>query len=84
MQSIVFNVRPDLKEEGQANLLADVGALPGVRKAAALRPNSKNASVRRMYYAEVADGVDVNALVGQITALSGVETASVPAERRLV
>jgi len=84
MQSIVFNMRPEVKRERQAGLLADVTALPGVHKATALRPNSKNAAVSRMCYAEVADDADVNTLVQRIAALPEVETASLPAERRLL
>jgi NADPH-dependent ferric siderophore reductase len=84
MRSIMFNVRPEVKGEQQTSLLADVTALPGIRKALALRPNSKNASVSRMCYAEVADDADVNELVQKIRVLPEVETANLPAERHLM
>jgi hypothetical protein len=84
MRSIVFNVRPDVKQEQQASLLADVTAFPGIHKATSLRPNSKNAAVSRMCYAEVTDDADVNELVQKIRVLPEVETANLPAERRLM
>lgn len=84
MRSIVFNTRPGVAREDQASLLARLGRLPGVRRAAALSPNSKSDVVRRMCYADVDDSADIDAVRDRIANLPEVESADVPAGRRLI
>jgi hypothetical protein len=84
MRSIVFNVRPEVGPQEQATLLTRLGRLPGIHRAAALSPSSKSPVVRRMCYAYVNDGADVQALRDQIAGLPEVESADLPAERRLI
>jgi hypothetical protein len=84
MRSIVFNLRPEVGREEHASLLTRVGRVPGIHRAAALSPNSKNATVGRMFYAYVNDDADIEAVRDRIARLPEVESADLPAERRLV
>ncbi len=83
MRSIVFNTRPEVGGEERAALLARLGRLPGVHRAAALSPNSKSPATRRMCYAYVNDDADIESVRDQIARLPEVESADLPAERRL-
>lgn len=83
MRSIVFNVRPEVGEQEQESLLDRLGQLPGVQRAAALNPHSKNSVVRRMGYCYVNDDTDIDAVREQIARLPEVESAALPAERHL-
>lgn len=83
MRSIVFNVRPEIGREEQASLLTRLDRLPGIHRAAALSPHSNNAVARRMCYAYVNDNADIQAVRDQIAGLPKVESADLPAERRL-
>jgi hypothetical protein len=83
MRSVVFNVRPEVGREERADLLTRLGRLPGVHRAAALSPNSSSPVTRRMCYAYVNDGADIEAVRDQIARQPEVESADVPAERRL-
>jgi hypothetical protein len=83
MRSILFNVRPELAEKERDTLLEKVKRVPGVNSAAPLSPKANSAGTRRMHFAYVADDADINAVLGQISAQPEVESASLPAERRL-
>jgi hypothetical protein len=83
MRSIVFNVRPEVAHDEQASLLKRLGRLPGIHRAAALSPNSKSAVTRRMCYAYVNDNADIQAVRDEIARLPEIESADLPAERRL-
>jgi hypothetical protein len=84
MRAIVFNVRPEVGTEKQEALLGQIGRLPGIHRAAALSPNAKSPATRRMCYAYVNDGADIEAVRDQISRLSEVESADLPAERHLL
>jgi hypothetical protein len=84
VRSIFFNVRPDVGQDSQETLLKRLTGLTGVQKAAALRPNSKNAAVRRMYYAQVNDDADIESLREAIASSPEVESADLPAQRGLM
>jgi hypothetical protein len=83
VRSIVFNVRPEVGHEEQAALLSRLGRLPGIARAAALSPNSKNPVTRRMCYAYVRDDADIHAVRDELARLPQVESADLPAERGL-
>ncbi|MGL4552531.1 MAG: hypothetical protein ACRC33_15265 [Gemmataceae bacterium] len=82
MTSIMITLKPetDPKEKG---LVERLGRVAGVNRVHALNAASRSAAVRRIYYAEVKDGADVEAVRREIAAAPDVETAEVPAERRL-
>jgi hypothetical protein len=83
MRSIVFNVRSEVGQQEQATLLHHLSRLPGIHRAAALSPHSKNAIARRMCYAYVNDDADIHAVRNQIAELPEIESADLPADRHL-
>jgi len=83
MRSILFNLRAGVGRDEQESVLTRLERLPGVHRAAALSPNSKNPVIGRMFYAYVNDGADIGAVREQIASLPEVESANVPPERRL-
>lgn len=83
MTSIEFTVRPGVSDARRDEILTHVRALAGVQDAAALQPESRSASVRRMCFVRAADGANLNDLVSKIQALPDVESATVPTPRRM-
>jgi hypothetical protein len=73
-----------LSPEQQAATLARINTWAGVSRAACLKPEAKDPDVRRLCYAYVEDDADVAAIADRLAQLPEVESASVPAERRLI
>ena len=84
MRSVMFNFRADVSADRQDEVLERVNSWAAVRKASRLKPDAKNALVRCMAYAAVEEDADIEKLVERLSELPEVESASVPAERRLV
>jgi hypothetical protein len=83
MRSILFNIKPEVSSADQDALLQRMNAIPGIHRASSLNARAKNASVRRMCFAEVQDDSDIHALLGQIQSMPEVEEAALPAQRGL-
>jgi hypothetical protein len=83
MRSIVFQFRPETTPEKQDAALTTIRGLPAVRSAAPLAAGARNADIRLMGYAYVEDAADIQEIVRSISELPEVESASVPAARRL-
>jgi hypothetical protein len=84
MRAISFNLRAIVDNQQRQRLFESLERLAGIRQAAALRPGSSNAEVRRMCYARVSDDADIESLRQQIAAQPEVESASLPATRELL
>jgi hypothetical protein len=84
MRSVLFNFRAEVPPERQAAMLAQIGTWEGIHRTAPLTPHARRAEVRRMCYAYVEDGVDIEEMMRRLSALPEVEAVSMPAERRLI
>lgn len=84
MRSVMFNFRPNLSLEEQDALLIQINTWNGVSKAAHLKPDAKNPAILRMCYAYVTDQAELKVLKEHLSALPEIESASIPAERRLL
>ncbi len=84
MRSVMFNFRPNVPLEEQDALLVQINTWNGISRAAHLKPDAKNPALLRMCYAYVSDQAELEALVERLSALPEIESASIPAERRLL
>jgi hypothetical protein len=84
MTAIFFNVRSDTAPARRRALLEELRQRPGIRSAAALRPDARSESIQRMFYANVEDDADVTALLRDLQQRPEVESADLPAERHLL
>lgn len=84
MRSVMFNFRPDVSPERQDAVLVQIETWDGISKTAHLKPDTKHADVRRMCYAYVDNNTDVEVLRERLSALPEIESAFIPAERRLL
>ena len=83
MRSIHFNVKPEVTHAAQEALLHGMNALPGIHRVASLNAQAKDATIRRMCFAEVKEDADIHALLKRIQSMSEVESADMPAQRGL-
>lgn len=84
MTSIFFNMRSGVAPAQSQALLDELRRRPEVSDAAALRPGSKNEVVQRMFYAQVNENADVDAVLRHLNTRPEVESANAPAERHLI
>jgi hypothetical protein len=84
MRSIMFNFRPDVPLEEQDALLAEINTWKGISKAARLKPNAQKTAIIRMCYAYISEQAEPEVLVERLSALPEIESAFIPAERRLL
>jgi hypothetical protein len=81
--TIMITLRPGVAEPQRDPLIQRLAKTAGISRIHAFDARSKSAAVRRIYYAEVADGADVESVRQQLAAAPEVEAAEVPAARRL-
>ena len=84
MRSITFNFHPGVSTTQQDEALKRINAWSTVSLASRLKPGAKSPLLQRMAYARVEDDADIDEIVERLTKLPEVESASVPASRRLV
>jgi hypothetical protein len=84
MRSVMFNFRPDVPLEEQEALLAKINTWNGISRAARLKPNAQKAAILRMCYAYISEKAEPEVIVERLSALPEIESASIPAERRLL
>lgn len=84
MRSVMFNFQPNVPLEEQDTLLAQINIWDGISKAAHLKPDAKNPAILRMCYAYVNSRAEPEALIERLSALPEIESAFIPAERRLL
>ena len=83
MRAVNFTFRADVAPARQAALLAEISRWPAIERAKPLRPGATNTGLRRMCYAHVHDGADLDAVVSRLCRQPEIEAAAVPAKRRL-
>lgn len=74
--------QPDLTEDEQDRMLADIAGWEGVQHAARLDPSATIEPVRRMFYVTAGPEIDSGLITGMVSALPAVESAA-PAARRM-
>lgn len=84
MRSVMFNFRPDVPLEEQDALLAEINTWNGVSRAARLKPDAQKPALLRMCYAYISEQAEPEVIVERLSALPEIESASIPAERRLL
>lgn len=84
MRSVMFNFRPNVSPQRQDAILAQIETWDGISKTARLKPDAKRPEILRMCYAYVSNNIDIEALLKRLSALPEIESASTPAERRLL
>lgn len=84
MQSVMFIIKPEVLLKEWQSVLKNLKTWAGVEDAAPLKPGAKNPAIRRMFYLYLSDDANVKAIVGKLRDLPQVESAEVPAERRLI
>jgi cell division protein FtsX len=83
MASVVFAFREQSSEESQDLVRNQILDLPGVHTVARISPEATKPALRRLWYAEVSDD-EAMSLVTKLRARSDIESADMPAERRLI
>ena len=84
MRSVMFNFAPQVPAQQQEEVLRQIGAWDSISKTARLSPGARHPDVLRMGYAYVEDDADIDSVVQRLSALPEIESAHVPAERRLL
>ncbi len=84
MRSVMFNFHPEVSITQQDEALERINAWSSVSVASRLKPDAKNPLLQRMAYARVKDDTDIEKIVERLKQMPEVESASVPASRRLV
>jgi hypothetical protein len=84
MDSIMFNFRLDLSLEKQSALLDRINTWNGISQAGHLKPNAQNPVIARMCYAYVNEKEELKVLMEKLSALSEIESVSIPATRQLL
>lgn len=84
VETIFFEVAPDLPPERLRQVLDQLAGLSGVEKVVPLVPGARNPTVACTFYAYAAQGTNLPQLVERVRALSGVASASLELKRRLI
>jgi hypothetical protein len=79
---ITFNT--DVPPEKKKEILDRIEQWESVSKAMPLKADSKSAEVRRMAYAYVKDKADAVAIIERLSEIPEIESASLPAKRKLL
>lgn len=73
MKAVTFSFRVDVTAERQAEILLELGAVADVSVAAKLKPASRNATVSRMAYLQVADDGDLDGVIRSLAAIPEID-----------
>ncbi len=84
MTNVMFVFRESASEQDQNRIVKRVLSMPGVRAAGRISPNATKPVLRRLWYAEVADQSVAEQVIGSLRASDKVQSAELPAPRRLV
>jgi len=84
MKTIMFNFRSEVPPKDQNALLTKINNWVGISGAGHIKPDSKNPAILKMCYIYVSDDTETEVMIEKLSALSEVESASIPAERRLL
>jgi hypothetical protein len=80
MSKVVFRFQEHASEARQEQVQKEILGLPGVRSVTRISPDAKKDSLRRLWYADVADGTASN-LVTRLRQHDDIQSADLPPER---
>jgi cell division protein FtsX len=84
MANVVFAFREHASEEKQDLVRNQILGLPGVQNVARISPDATKATLRRLWYADVADDGAASNLLKHLREHDDIQSADLPAERRLI
>ena len=84
MPSVTFSFKSGVAPAKQDAILEEIGAWDEVTKASRLKEDAKNEVVLRMAYANVEDHGGAQHVVDRLSEMPEIESASLPAQRKLV
>jgi len=84
MQSVVFSFKSNVAPDKQDKILEQIESWDEVTKASRLKEDARNAEVLRMAYANVEDHSGAQQVVDRLSEMPEIESASLPAKRKLV
>jgi hypothetical protein len=82
--NVVFMFRENTPEETQELVRSQLLRLPGIVSVGRISPDASLPSLRRMWYAEVANDRAAAEVASRLRAHDQIESADIPAERRLL
>jgi len=83
MKSVMFTFDERASEENQEQVSHQIQNLPGVHNVGRISPDATKPGLRRLWYAEVADENAASDLVIRLRQHDDIESADLPAERKL-
>lgn len=84
MTAVVFAFREHASEEDQDLVRAQILATPGVQVVARISPDATKPSLRRLWYAEVADERIAIDLMKRLRDRSDIQSVDLPAQRQVL
>ena len=84
MQHVLYVFRENTAEQEQDRVRGEILAMPNVCAAGRISPGATNPALRRLWYAEVADDAAAASLLRQLRGRREIQSAEVPAERKLI
>ncbi len=81
MASVMFSFDEDTPEEVQNKVGCQVMKLPGVRNVGRISPTSTKSSIRRLWFAEVADEQAAGNILVKLRQNNEIKSADIPAAR---
>ena len=84
MASITFNFRPEVPPDKRRKVLDEIAAWEQVVSASLLKPEATNELVQRMAYATIKEAADLEVVLKRLGKLAEIDSASIPAKRKLV
>jgi hypothetical protein len=84
MKNVMFTFREQTPDANQQRLRSEILGLPGVYNVGRISPETTRAALKRFWFAEVADDSAASRLVTRLRQSDDIQSADLPAERRLV
>ncbi len=80
----MFNFRSDIEPEQQNAVLERINRWKDISKATRLKADTKNKDLLRLAYAYIEDDADADDIIKRLTEIPEIESASLPARRKLL
>ncbi len=84
MQAVFFHFRPEVPVDVQETLLSDIASWHTVCKVGRINPGAKQRELARMYCAYARRDEDIAEILTGLSGVAEIESAFLPAERRLI
>jgi hypothetical protein len=84
MKHVLYVFRENTGDQDQDRVRGEILAMPNVCAAGRISPNASNPALRRLWYAEVADDAAAASVLRRLQGREEIQSAELPAERKLV